>query len=186
MMAQEVNDVTTPQHLLQPEYPTPYGKPEVGDIVETLDKVYDYLKEVTPAKLEDKNTGKEINDFSKVDENTILSQGDFRLNSYEWGVTYAGMLLASETTGDPKYARYTFDRLNFLGRALEAFSVFETKNPGKQYALSRTQHPLALDDLLMIGPHSIQNNRMIGKAYSGPTALIMKLLNPMAIKNPKT
>ena len=144
--AQNINDVTTPLHLLQPEYPTPYGKPEVKDIVETLDKVYDYLNAVTPAKLEDKNTGKELSDFSKVDENTILAQGDFRLNSYEWGVTYAGMLLATEMTGNPKYAAYTFDRVNFLGEALEAFSVFETNNPGKEHALWHTLHPHALDD----------------------------------------
>ncbi|WP_372775551.1 glycoside hydrolase family 105 protein [Mangrovibacterium sp.] len=144
--AQKVNDVTTPLHLLQPEYPTPYGKPELEEIIKTLDKVYDYLNDVTPAKLEDKSTGKEITDFSKVDENTILSQGDFRLNSYEWGVTYAGMLLASETTGNSKYAEYTFERVNFMGKALAAFEKFESNNSEKKHALQRTLHPHALDD----------------------------------------
>ncbi len=144
--AQKVNDVTTPLHLLQPEYPTPYGKTEVEDIIKTIDRVYNYLNASTPAKLQDRNSKKEITDFSKVDENTILMQGDFRLNSYEWGVTYAGMLLASETTGDPKYAAYTTERLNFLGKAMAAFTEFEKNNPDKRYTLMRSVHPHALDD----------------------------------------
>ncbi|WP_303921432.1 glycoside hydrolase family 88 protein [Draconibacterium sediminis] len=144
--AQKVNDVTTPLHLLQPDYPTPYGKPDPDDIIKTIDKVYNYLNESTPAKLQNKNTGKEITDFSKVDENTIFMPGDFRLNSYEWGVTYAGMLLASKTSEDPKYAAYTSERLNFMGKALDAFTKFEEQNPGAQYALYRSVHPHALDD----------------------------------------
>ncbi|WP_372651531.1 glycoside hydrolase family 105 protein [Draconibacterium sp.] len=144
--AQKVNDVTTPLHLLQPDYPNPYGKPDPDDIIKTIDKIYNYLNESTPAKLQDKNTGEEITDFSKVDENTIFMPGDFRLNSYEWGVTYAGMLLASKTSGDPKYAAYTSERLNFMGKALDAFTKFEEQNPGAQYALYRSVHPHALDD----------------------------------------
>ncbi len=144
--AQKVNDVTTPLHLLQPEYPTPYGKPELGEIVKTIDRVYDYLNANTPAILVDKKSDTEISDFSKVDENTILKPGDFRLNSYEWGVTYAGMLLASENTGDRKYAAYTTKRLNFMGKALKAFADFETLNANVSHTLSRTLHPHALDD----------------------------------------
>jgi len=145
-IAQKVNDVSTPLHMLQPEYPVPYGKPGVEDIVKTIDRVYDYLNATTPAKLQDKNTGKEVTDFTKVDENTILMPGDFRLNSYEWGVTYAGMLLASQTTGDQKYAAYTTERLNFLGKAMAAFTKFEKNNPDKKYSLMRSVHPHALDD----------------------------------------
>lgn len=146
VQAQEINDVTTPLHLLQPDYPTAYGKPEVAEIEQTLSRVYDYLNATTPAKLQDKSTGKEVTDFSKIDKNTILWPGDFRLTSYEWGVTYAGMLLASQNTGDPKYATYTTDRLDFLGKALHGFEAFEQKNPGVQHALYYTLHPHALDD----------------------------------------
>ncbi|HYQ58369.1 MAG TPA: glycoside hydrolase family 88 protein, partial [Draconibacterium sp.] len=144
--AQIVNDVTTPLHLLDPEYRTPYGKPEVEDIIKTLDKVYNYLDEATPAKLVDRASGEEITDFSKVNRQTIMAQGDFRLNSYEWGVTYAGFLLASETTGDPKYAGYTTERVNFLARALKAFSEYENNNSGARHTLWGTLHPHALDD----------------------------------------
>lgn len=144
--AQKVNDVTTPLHLLQPEYPTPYGKPDVFEIEKTLSRVYDYLEATTPAKLVDKLSGKEITDFSKVNENTIMQKGDFRLNSYEWGVTYAGMLLASEKTGNTKYAAYTTERLNFLANSLKAFADFEKKNPDSKFQLLHSLHPQALDD----------------------------------------
>ncbi|WP_205461832.1 glycoside hydrolase family 88/105 protein [Mangrovibacterium lignilyticum] len=144
--AQKVNDVTTPLHLLQPDYPTPYGKPGVAAIEQTLTRIYDYLDATTPASLVDKNTGAEVTDLSKVDENTILKPGDFRLTSYEWGVTYAGMLLVSEQTGDPKYAAYTTERLNFLVKALEAFEAFEQKSKNKDYQVYHSVHPHALDD----------------------------------------
>ncbi len=145
-IAQKVNDVSTPLHLLQPEYPVPYKKPEVEQIEKVLTRIYEYLDKSTPTKLVDKNSGNEISDFSKVDESTVLQSGDFRLNSYEWGVTYAGMLLAGETTGNPKYAAYTTERLNFLAKTMEAFSAFEKNNPEQKYALYSSVHPHALDD----------------------------------------
>ncbi len=144
--AQKVNDVTTPLHLLQSEYPTPYGKPEVADLEKTLSRVYDYLNAHTPATLVDKTSGAVLTDYTKVNENTIMQPGDFRLTSYEWGVTYAGMLLAAEQTSNPKYAAYVTERLNFLARATSAFESFEKNNPGVTYQMYKTVHPHALDD----------------------------------------
>lgn len=142
----QVNDVTTPLHLMEPDYPHAYGVPEVKDIEHVLSRICDYLDEVTPAQLVDKTSGREIVDFSTVDENSIMKPGDFRLTSYEWGVTYAGMLLASKETGDPKYAAYTTERLDFLAKALAAFAGFEKKTPEAKFQLERTLHPEALDD----------------------------------------
>lgn len=178
--AQKVNDVTTPLHLLQPEYPTPYGKPEVADIEKTLTRIYDYLEATTPAKLVDKTSGKEITDYTKVNENTIMQNGDFRLTSYEWGVTYAGMLLASEQTGNPKYAAYTTERLNFLAKALGAFANFEKKNPEAKYQLQRTLHPHALDDCGAICAAMIKATRD-GKA-SGQETMINSYIDYISNK----
>lgn len=142
----QVNDVTTPLHLMKPDYPYAYGKPEIEDIEKVLTRVYDYLNQVSPGQLVDKTSGQEITDFSKVDQNSLMKPGDFRLNSYEWGVTYAGMLLATKNTGNPKYANYTTERVKFLAKALDAFSNFEKMNPGSNYQLRRSLHPHALDD----------------------------------------
>lgn len=144
--AQKVNDTNTPLHLLQPDYPTPYGKPEVQDIEAVLTRVYTYLEATTPAKLIDKNTQKEVTNFKKVDANTIIQPGDFRLTSYEWGVTYAGMLLAGQVTGDKKYTDYATGRIDFLNTSLMAFADFEKKNPDVKYSLVRSLNPHALDD----------------------------------------
>ncbi|QIA09929.1 hypothetical protein G0Q07_06775 [Draconibacterium halophilum] len=142
----QVNDVTTPLHLMQPDYPHAYGAPETKDIEQVLSRVYNYLDEVTPAQLVDKESGELISDLTKVDQNSIMKPGDFRLNSYEWGVTYAGMLLATKNTGDEKYAAYTFERLKFLSKSLDAFADFEEKNPDTKFQLYRSLHPHALDD----------------------------------------
>ena len=91
IMAQEpANDVTTPLHLLQPDYPTPYGAKTIEEITVTLDRVYNFLDASTPAKLVDSKSNQEISNLKKLDENTIFAPGAFRLTSYEWGVNAFG------------------------------------------------------------------------------------------------
>jgi len=116
-----VNDVTTPLHRLQPDYVTPYGAPKPEDVRAVLDRVFGYLDQVTPVGFINEKTGAAVTDLSKVDADTILARGDFRIVSYEWGVTYAGMLLLTEATGDGKYRDYVEKRLLFIGDSAEKF-----------------------------------------------------------------
>lgn len=81
---------------------------------QTLDRVYDYLNSCTPAAVTD-GDGSIITDYSKIDENSTLKKGDFGICTYEWGVTYSGMLALSEFTGESKYADYAYERLKLLG-----------------------------------------------------------------------
>ncbi len=113
--AQVVNDVTTPLHKLQPNYPVPYGIPKDADVVAVIDRVYNYLNAVTPIGFINEKTGEPLTDLSKFNAETVLARGDYRIVSYEWGVTYAGMLLANEVTKDPKYRDYAEKRLTFIG-----------------------------------------------------------------------
>ncbi len=146
LQAQKVNDATSPLHLMKPAYDTPYGKPDVKSITEVIDRIYTYLDKTTPMALVNKETMTEVTDYSKVDEKTIFKPGDFRLISYEWGVTYAGMLLASEITGDPKYEAYTKNRMKFLAKIRPSFVNLEEKQPSVVNAMSGVLHPHALDD----------------------------------------
>ncbi|HKX82779.1 MAG TPA: glycoside hydrolase family 88 protein [Pyrinomonadaceae bacterium] len=114
-------DATTPLHLLKPEYPIPYGIPKQEDVSIVLSRVHGYLNGVTPASFANETTGELFTDASKIDHNTVLQRGDFRIVSYEWGVTYAGMLLASEVTGDPRYREYVDRRLTFIAESAAAF-----------------------------------------------------------------
>ena len=97
--AQEaVNDATTPVHLLKQAYRYDYGVPSKDAVKASIDRVYNYLNRTTPAELDE--TGK------------ALKRGDFRLTSYEWGVTYSAMLRATQLTGDQRYADYAMKRID--------------------------------------------------------------------------
>ena len=62
-----------------------------------------------------------IEDIALIDTNTVFEKGDFRLISYEWGVTYGAMLRAAEVTKDQKFSNYTLDRLAFIAEVLPKF-----------------------------------------------------------------
>lgn len=142
------NDVTTPLHLLKPDYAVPYNPMFKEEIKKVLDKVFNYLDAVTPAQMINKQTNEVVADFSKADSNTIVKPGDFRLTSYEWGVTYSAMLWAGETTGDKKYTDYVKNRFSFLAtwipviKKLKAIGIFS----GNNYPLRQPIEPKALDD----------------------------------------
>ena len=142
----KVNDVNTPLHLLQPDYPVAYGVPVKDSIKKVLDRVYNYLDAVTPAQLVNKKTNEAVTDYTKADSNTIFKPGDFRLLSYEWGVTYSGMLLVGEATGDKRFTEYTNKRLQFIAAVAPYFKNLFDKNPNAANPIRGYLNPHALDD----------------------------------------
>lgn len=145
VMAQQT-DVTAPLHLMKPDYPTPYGKPAEGEVKKVLDRVFTYLDATTPAKVIDSKTKAEITDFSKLTPGAVFAPGDFRLTSYEWGVTYAGMLNAGEATGDPRYTEYTNSRLKLMADIAPYFREQLQKNKQAPSPVRSVLMPHALDD----------------------------------------
>jgi rhamnogalacturonyl hydrolase YesR/lysophospholipase L1-like esterase len=116
------NDSNTPLHLLRPDYGIPYATIDPAAVQRDLDRVYNYLNEVTPAVVEDKTTGAAITDYTEIDANSQLRRGDYRLAAYEWGVTYAGMMRLAEVTGDERYDDYVAERVNFLAEMTKHFA----------------------------------------------------------------
>ena len=168
-MAQtKANDVTTPLHLLKPDYKIPYGAPAIDSVKKVLDKVYTYLNEVTPAQFVDRRTNQNIYNFSSIDTNTALKQGDFRLTSYEWGVTYSAMLLVGEATGDERYTNYTRERVNFLANAYPYFKALNAKFPKANNPLRQPVSPHALDDAGAVAASMIKTLRVGGNAGIRP------------------
>lgn len=143
---EEVNDSNTPLHLLQPAYQNPYGIPSEVSIKQALDRVLAYLEKETPTQVIDATTGSEITDYSKIDRNSVLKSGAFRLTSYEWGVTYAGMTLIGEVTGDTKYSDYTTRRLQFLSEIAPGFRKLLDDKTIQNPQLHQLLTPQALDD----------------------------------------
>src|SRR4030095_13929535 len=74
---QKTNDVTTPLHLMKPDYPIPYGAPSKETVKTVLDRVFNYLDAVTPAQMINKQTNEVVNEVDKLDTNTIVKPGDF-------------------------------------------------------------------------------------------------------------
>lgn len=143
---QKGNDVTAPLHAMKPDYTFPYEAPKVEDVKKVLDKVYNYLDAVTPAQLVNKNSGQVVSNLTTIDTNTIVKPGDFRLTSYEWGVTYSAMLQVGEATGDNKYTNYTKDRVSFIANSLPAFRELYKKYPLRSNPFRQPLEPKALDD----------------------------------------
>lgn len=108
VMAQQVNDSNTPLHLMRPAYRIGYGVSSVEQVKQTMDRVLKYIDSETPAKLINGETGEEVTKWKQIDAQTKLKPGGFRLTSYEWGVTYSGVLAAYEATGDAAYRDYVY------------------------------------------------------------------------------
>jgi rhamnogalacturonyl hydrolase YesR len=141
-------DANAPLHALAVDYPTPYAPMPGVEIKKIMDRILAYLDAVTPAQMVNKQTGEAIKDVSGLDTNSMLKQGDFRLTSYEWGVTYSAMLRAAETTGDVKYRNYVKNRFDFLAQWLPAVKKLKTNGTfkGLNYPLRQATEPHALDD----------------------------------------
>lgn len=132
---------------LTPAYPVPYPPTTVEAITEVLNRVHAYLDANTPTRVVNRQTGAEITDFSKPDTTAIVERGHFQIIAYEWGVTYSGMLLAYENTGDTRFKDYVAKRMQFIVektpyfRALDEVGVRGTSN-----SFRAVLHPGALDD----------------------------------------
>ncbi len=141
----QTNDSNTPLHLLKPEYKAFYGIPSKDKIKDQLAQILNYLEEATPAELVNKNNIS-ISNSTEINENTIFANGDFRLTSYEWGVTYAGMLHAGEITGDQRFIEYTIKRLKMISDLSLIYLNNQKKNVDKQSPIYSVLNPQALDD----------------------------------------
>lgn len=139
------NDATAPLHLLKPDYDTPYGETKPEEVKNTLDRVYQYLNTVTPAALVDKATNKVI-DLKQANASNIFQPGDFRLISYEWGVTYTGMLEVAAATGDQKYKDYTMKRIDFIGTVADHYKKYLQQHKDATSPVRSVLEPHALDD----------------------------------------
>ncbi|MCM4157245.1 glycoside hydrolase family 88 protein [Gramella sp. AN32] len=141
-VAAQINDATTPLHLLKPAYPTPYKAPEISEVKNVLDRVYNFLDQSTPADIINSKDSTAVKNFKNLDANIAFAPASFRLTSYEWGVTYAGMLLASQATGENYFKEYTNKRLKLIAE-------IANQHRGKSYKKSPVHsvlHPSALDD----------------------------------------
>ncbi len=113
----------------QASYPMPYAPASVPEIKAVLERIHAYLEGATPDRLIDRTTNQPITDFSQPNPNATTPRGDFQLVSYEFGVTYAGMLLAAEVTGDKRFADYTAKRFKLIADISPMFRAQAAATP---------------------------------------------------------
>jgi unsaturated rhamnogalacturonyl hydrolase len=83
---------------LKVNYPTPYELATVEQIREVVDRVHAYAVEAAPVRVVNGATGEVLKDLSKLPPSVAWDRTDLQILTYEWGVTYAGMMLLSSTS----------------------------------------------------------------------------------------
>jgi len=137
---------------LAPNYPTPYEPATVDQITAVLDRVLGYLETASPVHLRNRETGAPVADLAHLPAQVGLESGDFRIVSYEWGVTYSGMLLAAEVSGDARYRDYVARRLEAIAavaahvRATGAAAWPQDPQQRRFFQLRGVVEPRSLDD----------------------------------------
>ena len=139
-------DSNTPLHQLKPAYPVPYGPPTAEQVVEVLRRVHGFLDGATPARFVNRASGTPLADLGQLDDESVFEPGAFRPISYEWGVTYSGMLLASQVTKDPRYAAYVDKRVAVIADAARQYRERLKAVPGARSPLRSVLDPRSLDD----------------------------------------
>jgi unsaturated rhamnogalacturonyl hydrolase len=86
-----------------------------ASIREVMNRVHGYLLTATPLRPVNGSTGSAVS-LNNMPRNVALGPTTMRINTYEAGVTYAGMLHATQVTSDQRYRTYANTRLSGLAR----------------------------------------------------------------------
>jgi rhamnogalacturonyl hydrolase YesR len=130
-----------------------YVAPAEADIKATLDRVRDYFVRSTQYRIIDTRTGQAITDFSRPIETAALDSrgGQFNDWSYPMGVVLAGMLLATDVTGDTSYQNYTLKNFDFVFDHLDYFRKQAAEFGQPPHGFNGLLNMRALDDCGAIG-----------------------------------
>lgn len=138
-----------------PNYPTPYAPATPDEIKATLARILGYLESASPikvVKIIDRDHRAPVADLTRLSGAVAFDRTDFLITSYEWGVTYSGMLLAAEATGDARYRDYAASRLHAIAtvaahlKTLPPPASTEATGPQRAFALRPVLEPRSLDD----------------------------------------
>jgi unsaturated rhamnogalacturonyl hydrolase len=133
-------------HMAAPDYPVPYGRMPADEITKVLERVRTFVDGVTPTRLVRRSSGETVADPSQIDDDTTIDRGSFLIVSYEWGVTYSGMLAVAEATGDASFKDYAARRLKFMAEIYPRFKARMTADVRDRRPMRSVVRPMSLDD----------------------------------------
>ncbi len=135
---------------LKVNYPTPYELATVEQIRAVVDRVHAYAVEAAPVRVVNGDTGEAVTDLTRLPPTIALERTDLLIVTYEWGVTYAGMMLLAQKTGDARFNQYTDERVTAVAK-LAAHARAQMK-PGTTHAnYPRPAHGVWLRGMLLPG-----------------------------------
>ncbi len=140
-----ITDASVSLFELHSDYDFPYIIPSRENITEKLVRIANFLEVSTMKEFITSDTGEIITDFNKLSEKFQQAKSDFRPYSYEWGVTYSGMLKAAEITRENIFLDYTYKRMRLLALAWPQASEYNKKVKGYSSPLRRLMNPHNLD-----------------------------------------
>jgi rhamnogalacturonyl hydrolase YesR len=123
-------------------------------ISKVMNRVYAYLKTAAPLRPINGDTGAAVS-LLDMPRNVALERTAVRINTYESGLTYAGLLLATKYTGDVRYYAHVNTRLAGLAvmavhmRAAYPTATYDTypsSVSGNIYSLRQMLFPQSLGD----------------------------------------
>jgi unsaturated rhamnogalacturonyl hydrolase len=107
-----------------------YTVPSEAEIKQVLDRIREHFERSTPYRVIDTSTGRVLADLTTPSKTAGIDRrgGEFNDWTYSMGVVLAGMLQATEVTGDQRYQAYAlkdfdfiFDHLGYFRRQAAAF-----------------------------------------------------------------
>lgn len=133
---------------LKVNYPTPYELATVEQIRAVVDRVRAYAVHAAPVSVVNAETGEAVQDLGALPPQVALARTDLQINTYEWGVTYAGMMLLSQVTGDARFNQYTDERVTALAK-LAAHARAHLPAGTTAASFPRPAHGIALRGMLL-------------------------------------
>lgn len=138
-----------------------YAPPTAEEIKPILDRVKGHFQTVTKYAFLHRETGKEIADFSAPqDVRAARLPGNHGIWSYEMGVTYSGMILYAQATGDASYLDYAEKTFQFLVQHLDFIRASNEKFGYQADRFRGALQPRHLDDCGSMGAALIKMNAL--------------------------
>jgi rhamnogalacturonyl hydrolase YesR len=140
-----------------------YTVPVEAEIKQALDRVRGYFERSTPYRIVDTASGQPVTTMPATPTKTIgidLKPGEFNDWTYSMGVVLAGMLLATDVTGDQSFRNYTIKNFDFIFDHIEFFREQAKQFGPQQYGYRRYLNMRELDDCGAIGAALIKAFRV--------------------------
>lgn len=141
----QMTDASVSLYNVYSKYDFNYSIPSQEDITEKMLRICNYLEKSTMKEFVNPVTKEKIASFPSQPQAFDFGEGDYRPYTYEWGVTYSGMVKAAKTTGNTSFMDYTNRRLSLLSEAWKAVHKYMDKDKNYKSPIHGLINPHDLD-----------------------------------------